>query len=137
MKRSMIAACLMLAASWPAFADEKAVEAAHAAADSWLEVIDDMQYEHSWSTASSLFRSAVSQSDWVQSAGAARNPFGGLVSRRLESADYHTTLPGAPDGEYVVLVFNSSFERKKEAVETLTVMMDEDSTWRVAGYFIR
>jgi hypothetical protein len=47
------------------------------------------------------------------------------------------TLPGVPDGEYVVVEYETSFENKKTANETVTPMKDPDGTWRVSGYFIR
>ena len=50
---------------------------------------------------------------------------------------YAESLPGAPDGEYVVILFKTSFEGKAEAVETVTPMRDADGEWRVAGYYIR
>lgn len=46
-------------------------------------------------------------------------------------------MPGAPDGEYVVVRYGSSFENKKEAGETAVMMKERDGSWRVAGYFIR
>jgi hypothetical protein len=60
-----------------------------------------------------------------------------MLSRKLKSAKYTTTLPGAPDGEYVVIQFDSSFEHKQSAVETITPMLDKDGKWRVSGYFIK
>jgi hypothetical protein len=42
-----------------------------------------------------------------------------------------------PDGEYVVFQFNTSFEQKAAAVETVTAMREKDGTWHVAGYFIK
>jgi hypothetical protein len=53
------------------------------------------------------------------------------------SASYQTSLPGAFDGEYVVIQFETSFENKKSAVETVTPMKDKDGRWRVSGYFIK
>jgi hypothetical protein len=47
------------------------------------------------------------------------------------------TLAGAPDGEYVVFQFNSSFAHKATALETVTAMKDTDGVWRVAGYSIK
>jgi hypothetical protein len=47
------------------------------------------------------------------------------------------SLPGAPDGEYVVIQFATSFENKKSAIETVTPMLDSDGEWRVSGYFIK
>jgi hypothetical protein len=45
--------------------------------------------------------------------------------------------PGVPDGEYVVIQYEVSYENKKAAVETVTPMLDKDGKWRVAGYFMR
>jgi hypothetical protein len=60
-----------------------------------------------------------------------------MVSRKLKSAKYTKALPGAPAGEYVVLQFDTSFVNKKEAVETVTPMLDKDGKWKVSGYFIK
>ena len=54
----------------------------------------------------------------------------------LDGADYHETLPGAPDGRYWVMRFAASYERKQAATETVTASWDGDA-WRVSGYFIR
>jgi hypothetical protein len=66
-----------------------------------------------------------------------RDPLGKVLSRALKSATYTTTLPGAPDGQYVVIQYDTAFEHKKSAVETITSMLDKDGTWRVSGYFIK
>jgi hypothetical protein len=58
-------------------------------------------------------------------------------SRKVVSSEYSKTLPGAPDGEYVVIQFDASFENKKAAVETLTSMKDKAGLWRVSGYFVK
>ncbi len=111
-------------------------EAAKRAALEWLTLVDDMQYEASWQEAALLFRDQVSPSNWVNAVAAARSPLGDLVARRLSSATYATSLPGAPDGEYVVIQFETSFENKTQAIETVTPMLDEGN-WRVSGYYIR
>jgi hypothetical protein len=46
-------------------------------------------------------------------------------------------MPGAPDGEYYVIQYDTSFEKKKSAVETITPMVDKEGKWRVSGYYIR
>ncbi len=37
---------------------------------------------------------------------------------------HSTSLPGAPDGEYVVIEFITSFSNKKSAIETVTPKME-------------
>ena len=111
-------------------------EVARRAALEWLALVDAMQYDASWKEASSLFQAQVSSPDWVKAVAAARSPLGDFVTRHLISATYATSLPGAPDGEYVVLQFQADFENKAQAVETITPMLDEGQ-WRVSGYYIR
>jgi hypothetical protein len=47
---------------------------------------------------------------------ATRTPLGKIISRTVKSAVYTTNLPGAPDGQYVVIQYESSFEHKKAAI---------------------
>jgi hypothetical protein len=108
-----------------------------AAAENWIAMIDKGEYAESWKEAAEYFKTAVSQNQWVNSLQAVRKPLGKLNSRIVKSETYKTSLPGAPDGEYVVIQFTTSFENKKSAIETVTPMKDKDGKWRVSGYFIK
>ena len=108
-----------------------------ASAQSWLEIVDAEKYAESWEEAAELFKSAISKVKWVESIQVVRNPLGKVVSRKLDSQKYMTSLPGAPDGEYVVIQYNTEFENKKVAIETITPMLDDDGKWRVSGYYIK
>lgn len=132
---SVMAICLAVVAgsSWAQGPEEAAQEAA----DKWLELVDNELYEESWAQASELFKGAVTPEGWRQAASGARKPLGALVSRKLKSRTYTKQLPGAPDGEYVVIQFDAVFENKASAVETVTPMLDPDGVWRVSGYYIR
>ncbi len=138
-----VGACLVAAAAFsvePAgekTGEEAARKAAGEAAKIWLGVVDSGRYAESWSQASSLFRKQVSAEQWESAVRSARGPLGKLIARNLKSAQYSLTLPGAPDGEYVVIQYDSSFENKKEALETVVTMKEKDGAWRVAGYFIK
>jgi hypothetical protein len=120
-----------------AWAQGKSTQQAEKAAQSWLSLVDKGDYASSYAEAASFFKSAVTREQWEKALSASRGPFGKLLSRKLKSADLKTSLPGAPDGRYVVLQFETSFENKKEAVETVTPMLDKDGEWRVSGYFVR
>jgi hypothetical protein len=106
-------------------------------AEEWLELVDRGEYEESWKETASLFRAVVTAEQWRQAAKGSREPLGALKSRKLKGAKFMTSLPGAPDGEYVVIQFDASFENKKMAVETVTPMKDKDGAWRVSGYYIK
>jgi len=112
-------------------------KAAVSAAQRWLAMVDSGNYGESWQEASELFRNAVTAAQWQQSLQGARKPLGKLISRKVKTASYKTSLPGAPDGKYVVIQFDTSFEKKKSALETVTPMMEKDGKWRVSGYYIK
>lgn len=117
--------------------DPEAEAAAVAAAERWLGMIDSGKYGESWDEAAAMFRGAVPRDQWQRQLEALRQPMGARLSREVASKAYRTTMPGAPDGKYVVIQFRASFEKKKAAVETVTPMLDTDGQWRVSGYFIK
>jgi Protein of unknown function (DUF4019) len=117
--------------------DSSKEKAAVTAAEKWLGLIDEGSYAESWKQASTILRNVVTEEQWEQMVGAVRKPLGKMVSRQVKSKTYTTTLAGAPDGEYVVIQFETSFENKKSAIETVTPMIDKDGTWRVSGYYIK
>ena len=120
--------------------DPKAKEAEKKAilsAEAWLTLIDQEKYGEGWESAASYLKGAVSKDDFVKALTPARKPLGKMISRKLKSTEYRTSLPGAPDGEYVVIQFETSFENKKAGIETVTPMLDKDGMWKVSGYFIK
>jgi hypothetical protein len=106
-------------------------------AEAWLKLVDTARYDKSWDTAASYFKSRVKKETWSEMVHSVRSPFGAVIKRKLKSANFTKSLPGAPDGEYVVIQFATSFDNKKKSVETITPMKDTDGQWRVSGYYIR
>lgn len=121
----------------PLYANEAAEKAAIEASHAWLSLVDGGNYAESWNQAASFFKNAVNKEQWANSMKAFRVPLGKMVLRKLKSKQYTKTLPGAPDGEYVVIQYETTFENKKSAVETVTPMLDKDGKWRVSGYYIK
>ena len=131
-------ALLMLWALCPLVrAQQKPEELAEQSAESWLALVDSGNSAQSWEEAASIFKAAVTEEQWKSALRASRDPLGKLTSRKLKSARYTKTLPGAPDGEYVVIQYDSSFEHKRSAVETVTPMLDRAGKWKVSGYYIK
>jgi hypothetical protein len=52
-------ACLVTSLAGPGVAAEKPEDAAQAAAESWLKLVDDGNYAASWEQAAKLFKGAV------------------------------------------------------------------------------
>ena len=134
---SVLLFTFLLSASAVAQAQQKPEELAQQSSEAWLAVVDSGKYAQSWDEAAQFFKTAVSKDQWESALGSVRTPQGKVLSRKLKSATYTKTLPGAPDGEYVVIQYDTGFEHKRSAVETVVPMADKDGKWRVSGYFIK
>ena len=117
--------------------DELDTAPAMAAAQSWLATVDGGRYAESWDEAAQAFREAVAKEKWQSMVEPVRTQTGNLVARKVRTAHYTRDIPNAPKGEYVVIQYDTRFERIAHAVETVTPMKDPDGKWRVSGYFVK
>ena len=117
--------------------DELDTAPAMAAAESWLATVDAGRYGQSWDDAAKAFRDVLTKEKWEALVAPVRAQTGNLVARKVRLARYTREIPDAPAGEYVVIQYDTRFERVPHAVETVTPMKDPDGTWRVSGYFVK
>ena len=115
---------------------EDSLDRAYEAGTSWLALVDSGEYDRSWDEAAAHFKSLVPQDEWLRKVDGVRTPLGTTQHRSEVSRQYTQALPGAPDGEYVVFKFTTSFRQKQSSTETLTLTHEPDGTRRVSGYFI-
>jgi DNA-binding CsgD family transcriptional regulator len=106
------------------------------AALAWVALVDQGKWHESWQAAAGMFRAQVSDARWAEMVTPVRKPLGAVVSRKFESVLKSKTLPGAPDGDYEILKFQTVFADRPDSVETV-MLAREGSSWRVIGYFIR
>jgi hypothetical protein len=114
-----------------------AENAARVSAEDWLVLVDGGNYDQSWDQTSAFFKTVVSQADWKKAAMGVRTPLGPVVSRKNKSCQYCTSLPDSPKGKYVVIQYDTVFEKRAGAVETVTPRMEADGQWRVSGYYVK
>lgn len=107
-----------------------------AAAEQWLALADAGDYRETWDQAAPYFKDQLTKSQWEGALGNLRGPLGKLVSRKLRKNEPYHHLPGAPDGEFRVLIYVSQFERQPKATEMLILMFTKEQ-WHLAGYFLR
>ena len=103
----------------------------------WLQLVDGQEYGRSWDETAGIFKRSVPRERWIGLMASSRKNFGNVMIRSLDARKYATSLPGAPDGEYVVITYRTKFRNKKDSVETVTPMKDRDGKWRVSGYYVK
>jgi hypothetical protein len=114
-----------------------AMQEAIESAEKWLAIVDEGKYEKSWEETASIFKNAVPVDQWMDLVSSVRPPLGKILSRVIADTTYKNSIPSAPDGEYVLILFKTKFENKDDAIETVTPTKDKDGTWRVSGYYVK
>ncbi|HEY5176700.1 MAG TPA: DUF4019 domain-containing protein [Terriglobales bacterium] len=138
MKRLMF--CLLglsFLALWMSACSQDKKIVAEGAASNWLKLVDSSNYAQSWDDTGNVLKANVARDQWQEVLLRNRGPLGALISRKLTSAEYTTQLPGAPDGQYVVLQYESNFEHRSSVIETVTPVLDKDGKWRVCLYIAK
>ena len=121
------AAPVATAAEAPDPAGQAAIEAAR----SFLALIDAGDWTRSYAATAQTFRMVNSEALWAQASQQVYPPLGALHDRMLAGADF---VPAPPTGSWIVK-FRSSFAKRPNAVETLSLVR-EDGTWKVTGIFV-
>ncbi len=118
-------------------AETRQQEAALAAAKNWLATVDTGEYAQSWQQGAAYFKKVITEAEWVQSMQEVRKPLGKIISRKVKSLTTKTSLPNAPEGQYVVIQLETSFANGKSGMETVNTQLEGNGKWRVAGYGIQ
>ncbi len=117
--------------------DQQRIDASSAAVVEFFELVDQGKYEQSWHAAARYLRNDMPLEQWVERLQTVRSRAGQVVERQQE--DVFATQggnKGIPEGEYMVYSFETRFSDRDMLKETVTVMLEDDQSWRVAGYFI-
>jgi Protein of unknown function (DUF4019) len=117
----------------PHFGEEQAAERQ---ALGFLGYLDHGRYADSYAYTGMLIRAQLDRDAFSRQIEKARAGTGAMLTRNLIDAGFTTSVPGAPEGQYVVLHYDASFANRQEAVETLTLAFAK-GYWRVSGYYIK
>ena len=102
----------------------------------FLGYLDQGRYADSYAYTGMLIRTQFDREAFSTEIQKTRVNTGALQSRELIDSSYTTTLPDAPEGQYVVLHYHVSFANRQDAVETLTLAFTK-GYWRIVGYYIK
>ena len=140
MKRSvfLMITLFLSIATLPSIAQqEEDTKEAQQKAEEWLPLVDENDYSASWDEASPIFQQAISEDKWAETAKQVRSQVGDFESRNIQQAQYTTSLPNAPEGEYVVVQYESAFSNLENAIEIVVMNKTGDGEWAPIGYNIQ
>ena len=132
-RRVVALCCLAWIAGLAAAQDPNAI-AAQVAARDWLALTDRGDAPASWNAAGKKFKNALPPATWAEALERERAPLGPMLSRAISKTGFEKTFPSAPDGDYALVAYATSFANRPVGRETVTLEREVDGTWRVIGY---
>lgn len=106
------------------------------AAKDYVEGLDKEQYSQSWSKGDELFQKIVAQDEWSKMLNISRKRLGKANARRGKLQQPTSNPPGLPQGAYMVIEYETSFENAPQSIERLTLRRGNDGKWRVLTYHV-
>jgi Protein of unknown function (DUF4019) len=103
----------------------------------WLALIDAGKAGDAWDLSSKQLKSAVTRAKFVDGMRDARKSLGKLEGRTAERFARSHQMPGAPDGDYVIIEYTARFPQGRKLQEQLVWTIEDGDIWRVAGYYYR
>lgn len=91
-----------------------------------------------WDGASAVAKRAVKRGDFISQVGKSRKPLGAPVERTWTTVRRQQVAGGTqlPPGTYASIEFVTRFQSNRLARELVSLRLDEDRVWRLAGYVI-
>ena len=140
LKTAILTICALVCLSLPEFALPQAIvkppTEGKGVALRWLALIDAGDYGKSWDAAAEPLKASVTRADWILGMNKARRFYGKVLSRKFRNTIYAKNPPGFAPGEYEILHFDLRFSKKGQATEVVSMELQSDGQWLVAGYHI-
>jgi hypothetical protein len=111
-------------------------QAAQRQALGFMGYLDQGRYADSYAYTGMPIRTQLDREAFAAEIAKTRNGTGALQGRELIDSAYTTSVPGAPDGQYVVLHYHANFAIRQDVVETVTLAFAK-GYWRVVGYYLK
>jgi hypothetical protein len=107
-----------------------------AKAESFVVILDNRNYGEAYLQSSDLLKLRTPQKEWIEQQKTAFHLLGDVQKRQLMAVKARDIYPGLPDGNYLIVCFETRTAHKARAIEVV-LLREEETDWRVCNYSIR
>lgn len=104
------------------------------AAQEWLAIVDKGNFADSWENGSVVMKLRIPKNTWVTLLEAMHKGKGNTIERKILEQRPAVDPKGLPQGEYMVIVYNTKFSNKADAKELVTLVLESSGQWKVLTY---
>ncbi|MDA3902500.1 MAG: DUF4019 domain-containing protein [Desulfuromusa sp.] len=136
MKRHIIAILILLIGISTTVSAKLLSSAALLTAESFVAAIDNGDFLKAYSSASPDLQLLKPEKQWIDEQSLTFQLLGKPLHRRLMTVDARDIYPGLPDGNYLLVSYQTTTEHKAKAIEVL-LLKEKGEEWMVCKYSIR
>lgn len=105
-------------------------------AEKFVAVVDSGDFFSAYDSGSKILKSLSDKDEWAAEQNRVFELLGRSLDRQLKTVRSRDSYPGMPDGNYLIVCYQTRTEYKTEAVEVL-LLKESGEGWRVCKYSIR
>ena len=113
---------------------EQYIKDANTVAESWLDNINDKQYENAFQMLSNEIKVIYNQEIWISLIKELMIEFGDLESRIATKKKFESKLEGMEDGFYVLIDYKSIYKNTINHIEHILLKQNDKSKWEIVDY---
>ncbi len=98
--------------------------------------LDEQKYSDCWLAGDPLFHRAISEEEWAVALKSCRKKVGYNQGRTLSKIVAYQNPPAMPEGQYMLLKYQSVFTNNPRCQEILTMRKVAGWPWCVVGYHL-
>jgi hypothetical protein len=106
------------------------------AALQWLKIVDSGEYGDSWQATSLRTKLTMQRGEWEELMKAIRKPLGNALSRKIAEQSPAKNPKNLAKGDYMMIVYTSTFANKSNATELVTLVKGDDGKWYILTYLV-
>ena len=103
-------------------------------AESWLNNINNNQYDNAFQMLSNEVKVRYTQETWIKLINELMLEFGDLESRRTTDKKFQSEVEGMEDGFYVFIDYRSSYTNTIDHNEHILLKQNDKTKWEIVDY---
>ncbi|MDR2191315.1 MAG: DUF4019 domain-containing protein [Endomicrobium sp.] len=130
----LMSACCGEKRRLPKDIDAKAIDKTVTA---WLSKMDKGYFQQCYDETAQTLKTTLDKKQWLDNMAAYRKPLGEAEKRKEINMFYENQLQNAKEGDYVIAQYAAVFQQKIAVVESVTLVKEQDGSWKVFGYSLK
>jgi hypothetical protein len=130
-----IAGFLLTTVSAPINAEINNQSIAIETAEKFFELIEHGELEQAFNSTTEIHKDHKVKEAWINSNLIQKKYYGSFINRSIKTITSKTTIPGHPDGTYLTVIYETTFQNKEKVYERIDLMLVSENIWKVTEYF--